>query len=149
MNKKLIPVIVGAGAIGAYYLYKFYGKKQTAKNLNVKLRTIKLQPIQDAAVTMDVANPTNQDIVLNAITADLSINNKAISTLKFFGKKIIAANNSTLIDLKIQLNPMEVISLAADIFKKTGIAGEVTIKGTINAENLLLPFSITQNLKLF
>ena len=148
-KKSFLPVIIGAGAIGAYYFYKFYAKKQTAKNLNIKLRTIKLDPISQAAVQIEIANPTPQDIVLNAISADLNINNTPISTLNYFKKTIIPANNSTSIDLRIQINPLEAISFFGDIFLNKAGLNEIAIKGTASAENLVIPFDITQKLKLF
>lgn len=140
------PIIAAVLAYGAYIAYKLYSKKETAKTLNIKLRSIKLQPISQAAVIIEIANPTSQQIILDAVNADILLNNQAISTLSYFKKTIIPANNSIQINLGIQINPLEGVKLLGDmILNKTGL-NNITIKGNASAENFTVPFSITQNL---
>lgn len=140
------PIIAAVLAYGAYIAYKLYSKKETAKTLNIKLRSIKLQPISQAAVVIEIANPTSQQIILDAVNADILLNNQAISTLSYFKKTVIPANNSIQINLGIQINPLEGVKLLGDmILNKAGL-NNITIKGNASAENFTVPFSITQNL---
>jgi len=147
MNKRnSIFTILIAGA-AAFAAYKFLWKAKAAKTLNVKLRSIKLKPISEASVIIEIANPTPQDLVLDAVNADLSINNSAISTLNYFKKTTIPANGATSIELRIQLNPLDTAKFAADLLFNKASLNDVTVSGNVSAENLVFPFRITQNLK--
>lgn len=151
MNRKInysYPLIAAIVAYGAYIAYKLYTKKETAKTLNIKLRSIKLKPISQAAVIIEIANPTNQEINLDAVNADILVNSQAISTLSYFKKTVIPANNSIQINLGIQINPLESVKLLGDLFLNKSGLNNITIQGNASADNFTVPFSITQNLSL-
>jgi LEA14-like dessication related protein len=143
---KAIPLLIVVG--GGIYAAVHFGKKALAvKALNVKLRDIKLDPINQAAITMEVINPTNYPISFNSITTDVAINGSNIATLNFQKLTQLKANDSIKINLPIKINPLEGLSFLVSFFSKKKTSGNsVTITGTVNGEGLSFPINITQNL---
>lgn len=141
--KNGLKLLLG-GAI-AYYAFKYFRKGSAAKTLNIKLSTLKLQPISQAAVMLDIINPNNADLNINSITADLSINDFALSTLNFQQPATIPANSSKTFELRLKINPLEAVTFLADLFKSKKI-NLVNVKGTVSAEGITAPIDITQNL---
>ena len=141
--KNGLKLLLG-GAI-AYYAFKYFRKGSAAKTLNIKLSTLKLQPISQAAVMLEIINPNNADLNINSITADLSINDFALSTLNFQQPATIPANSSKTFELRLKINPLEAITFLADLFKNKKV-NLVNVKGTVSAEGIIAPIDITQNL---
>jgi LEA14-like dessication related protein len=145
MNKGLY-YIIGAGAI--YFAYKYFGKAKAAKTLNVKIKTLNLSNLNKAAVVLEIINPTNAEISINSIVADLKINDYALSTLSFNGTKLIRGNSSIDLELMIKINPFETALYLANILKTKDVKpNTVSITGAINGEGLTMPFNLMQNLK--
>jgi LEA14-like dessication related protein len=145
MNKGLY-YIIGAGAI--YFAYKYFGKAKAAKTLNVKIKTLNLSNLNKAAVVLEIINPTNAEISINSVVADIKINDYALSTLSFNGTKLIRANSSIDLELMIKINPFETALYLANILKTKDVKpNTVSITGAINGEGLTIPFNLMQNLK--
>jgi LEA14-like dessication related protein len=146
--KKFIPIAV-LGLIG-WLGWKYGRKVLAAKILNIKLKTVKISPISSAAIQLSIINPTNIDFSLDSITADLSINDYAISTLNYQKSTIIKANAESLLDLPIKINPLEGLTfLTKLIFNKSARKLDtIKINGTVNGEGLNIPIDIVQNLTI-
>jgi len=141
--KNSIKYLLG-GAI-AYVAYIYFRKGSAAKTLNIKLRTIKLQPISEAAIILDIINPNNANLNINSITADVNINNFALSTLNYQLPATIPANSSKSFELRLKINPLEAITFLASLFTSKKI-NQINLKGTVSAEGFTAPIDITQNL---
>jgi LEA14-like dessication related protein len=141
--KNSIKYLLG-GAI-AYYAFVYFRKGSAAKTLNVKLRTIKLQPISEAALIIEIINPNNASLNINSITADVSINNFALSTLNYQQPATIQANSSRNFELRLKINPLEAFTFIANLFTSKKI-NEISLNGTVSAEGFTAPINITQNL---
>ena len=141
--KNGIKYLLG-GAI-AYYAFVYFRKGSAAKTLNVKLRTIKLQPISEAALIIEIINPNNASLNINSITADVSINNFALSTLNYQQTATIPANSSRNFELRLKINPLEALTFIANLFTSKKI-NEINLNGTVSAEGFTAPINITQNL---
>jgi LEA14-like dessication related protein len=143
--KKAIPYILGAGAI--FLAFKYFRKAKAAATLNIKLRTIKLQPISKAAVVLEIINPTPASINFNSITADVLINDFALSTLNYQIATNIPANSSVMVNLGIKINPLEGLSFIANLLKNRGKLNNIKISGTVSGEGITAPINIEQPLK--
>jgi len=141
--KNGIKLLFGAGL--AYLAFKYYRKGASAKTLNIKLSTIKLNPISQAAVMLEIINPNNADLNINSITADISINDFALSTVNYQIPATIPANSSKTFELRIKINPLESITFLIDLFKSKKV-NLINLKGTVSAEGITAPIDITQNL---
>jgi LEA14-like dessication related protein len=141
----IVKVLIG-GAI-AFYAFRFFRKGSAARTLNIKLRSVKLRPISRAAIVLEVVNPNNTSLNLNSITADVSINNFALSTINYQQPAIIPANGSKTFELRIKINPLEAATFLANLFSSKKL-GAITITGTVSAEGITAPINITQNLAL-
>ena len=132
------------GAI-AFLGFKYFRKGGAAKTLNIKLRTLKLNPISEAAIILEIVNPNNASLNINSITADISVNNFALSTVNYQQPAIIPANDSKSFELRIKINPLEAVTFIADIIGNKKI-NSININGTVSAEGITAPINITQNL---
>jgi LEA14-like dessication related protein len=141
--KKVLPFILLAGA---YFAFKFTRKGIAAKNLNVKIRNLKLSPINQAAVILEIINPTNFDISFNSIVADLSLNGSAVSTLSIQKATTIGGNKSIEIALPIKLNGFEILMFIKDFISAKGKLKQVSLTGSVNGEGFIIPINIEQNI---
>jgi LEA14-like dessication related protein len=141
--KKIFPLLLLAGA---YFAFKFGKKGIAAKNLNVKIRTLKLDPISQAAIVLEIINPTDFDISFNSIVCDLTLDNNAVSTLSVQRLTNIPANNSIEVALPIKLNGFEILLFIKDFIKAKGKVKKVGLIGNINGEGFIIPILIEQNL---
>lgn len=139
----VVKLLIG-GAI-AFYAFRFFRKGSAARTLNIKLRSIKLQPINEAALILEVINPNNSDLNLNSITADVLINNFALSTVNYQQPATIPANGSKTFELRIKINPIEAATFIANLFSSKKV-NTINIKGIVSAEGITAPIDITQNL---
>jgi len=143
----IIPIVLVAG--GAYAAFHYGRKALAAKILNIKLRTVKLQPISAAAVTIEVINPTSTPITFDSVTTDVQVNGSALATLNYQKHTTIPANGSMQINLPIKINPIEgALFIASLLTKSKGSPNTISLMGTINGEGLSIPVAITQNLTL-
>lgn len=145
MNNAL-KIILGLGI--AYGAFRFFRKGQTAKTLNIKLRSLKLRPISKAAIVLDVINPTNESLRLNSIVADVIVNDFALSTVNYQQATTIPANGSKSFELRIKINPLESAAFLASLLTSSKNLGVVTLRGTVSGEGITAPINITQNLSL-
>jgi len=143
--KKIFPLILLAGA---YFAFKFARKGIAAKNLNVKIKTLKLDPISQAAIVLEIINPTNFDISFNSIVCDLKLNGSAISTLSYQKNTTIAGNATITIALPIKLNGFEILLFLKDFISAKGKLKQIALTGAVNGEGFVIPINIEQNISL-
>jgi LEA14-like dessication related protein len=109
------------------------------------MRSIKLQPINEAALILEVINPNNSNLNLNSITADVLVNSFALSTVNYQQPATIPANGSKTFELRIKINPLEAATFIANLFSSKKV-NTINIKGIVSAEGITAPIDITQNL---
>ena len=136
--------ILAATVVG-YAAFRFLRKSKTAKVLNIKLRSIKIRPISQAALILEIINPTNESLNINSIVADVLINDFALSTINYQQATRIPANNSINLELRLKINPIEAAGFLTSLVtsKKLGV---ITIRGTVSGEGITAPILLTQNL---
>ena len=143
--KKILPYVLGGGLI--YLAYKYFYKAKAAATLNIKLRTIKLSPIKNAAVSLQIINPTPAAINFDSITADLLINDFAVSTLNYQKHTLIPANGSVNVDLAIKINPLDGLTFIANLLANKGKLNTIKVAGSVSGEGIVAPINIEQPLK--
>jgi LEA14-like dessication related protein len=144
--KKLLPLLLTAG--GLFLAIRYFNKARTAKILNIKLRNIKLQPISQAAIVLEIINPTNTDISFTSITGDVLINDIAISTLNYQQPTIINANSSKTISLRIKINPLELAKFAATSLLSRTKINMVKFVANVSGEGLNIPVMLEQQIAI-
>lgn len=143
--KNYLKYAIGLGV--AYFAWKYFRKAKAATTLNIKLRTIKLQPISQAAISLEIINPTNASVNFTSIVADLIINDFALGTLNYQKPTMIPANGSINVDLRIKINPLESLTFIANLFKNRSKNNLIKISGNVSGEGVVVPINIEQNLK--
>lgn len=143
--KNFLTYVLGAGAV--YIAIQYFRKAKAATILNIKLRTIKLQPLSKAAVRLEIINPTNARVNFNSVVADLVINDFALGTLNYQKPTAIPANGTINVDLNIKVNPLESLSFIRTLFSNKNKSNTVKIVGNVSGEGVVVPINIEQNLK--
>lgn len=141
--KNLLPI--GILGVLAYFGLRFAKKGFAAKVLNVKIRSIRLQPISKAALIIEVINPTSTQISFSSITLDLLVNGFALSTLNYQKNTLIGANNSVQINIPFKINPLEGLQFLANLLKNKN-QKTIAVSGSINGEGFVIPVDIKQTL---
>lgn len=138
-NKVLI--FGGLAVLGFWALNKF----RSVQALNVKVRGVN---IPARAVTLSIANPGNNFLNLDNITADMVFNGNAVATVNFTQGATIPPGKTAVIQVPVKLNPLDAAGVFWDLLtgKKAGdyfTKGKFTIAGTVKADGVLVPFSET------
>lgn len=141
--KNLLPI--GILGVLAYFGLRFAKKGFAAKVLNVKIRSIRLQPISKAALIVEVINPTSTQISFDSITLDLLVNGFALSTLNYQKNTLIGANNSVQINIPFKINPLEGLQFLANLLTNKN-PKTIAVSGSINGEGFVIPVDIKQTL---
>lgn len=142
MNKIFTYGIIG---LLAYFGLRYAKKGLTAKVLNTKIRSIRLNPISKAGLIIEIINPSSASISFNSITLDLLVNGFALSTLNYQKPTRIDGNSSVQINIPFKINPLEGVQFLASLFKSKGDR-TVEVSGTINGEGFVIPVSLKQSL---
>lgn len=135
-------------ALGVFFAIRFFRKAQTAKTLNIKIRTLKLSPISQASLLIDVINPTNTSISFTSVTGDLLLNSFAVATLNYQKPTTIESNSSMQIPLRIKINPVEFAQFTADRLLKKNKVTNLKFNGNVSGEGLNIPVNVEQPVNL-
>jgi hypothetical protein len=141
--KNLLPI--GILGLLAYFGLRFAKKGFAAKVLNVKIRSIRLQPISKAALIVEVINPSSTNITFDSITLDLLVNGFALSTLNYQKPTQILGNNSVQINIPFKINPLEGVQFLASLLRNKN-QKSIAVSGSINGEGFVIPVDIKQTL---
>jgi len=105
---------------------------------------IKLNPINKAAITVDIINPTGSPLQLDAFVANLIYNGIDIATIDYRNRTTLKATGLMRIDIPIRISPLGAIQLGNEVLKN-GINAfknfKFDVAGTINSEGLSIPFN--------
>jgi LEA14-like dessication related protein len=142
MNKFLSYGIIG---LLAYFGLRYAKKGFTAKVLNTKIRSIRLNPLSKTALIVEIINPTSTAITFNSITLDLVVNGFALSTLNFQKPTRIDGNSSVQINIPFKINPLEGVQFLTSLFRTKG-QRTVAVTGSINGEGFVIPVDLKQSL---
>lgn len=146
MGKSPLPYIAAGGALLLYASLKATQKALSAKNLNIKVTNFDLKA-KPPVVEISLINPYQGFLELQNITGDLIFNNNYFGTLYFNKLTALPPNKVIAIRIPVRINPLDAGGVLVDLFnkpvtewKKYFTAGKFQIKGSLTAENIILPF---------
>lgn len=143
--------VLGAGA-GLFFAAKyFFRKKEAIKSLNVNVTKIDYNR-QEKTFVVDVRliNPSNAPISIKSIVGDVVWKGTAGATIDYRQPFTLNALESKVIKLPVKLN-LELVSLVSDLLTgklKDIVNGRFEIKGTVNAEGLVVPFNYAKDINI-
>jgi len=140
MNKKVLLVI--GGAIAAFY---FLGKKKIASDQLVwRFTGFDFKRI---AIQIELINPTNTSLNFSAFVAEVLVNDNQVGILDYRQQTKLSGNSNKVISIPIKINPMAAITFIPFLLNRSAIKNaKIVLKGTINAENISIPFSTPINI---
>lgn len=115
-----------------------YNKKSTGNQIRWRFSGLDLKK---PALNIELINPTNTPISFSAFVADLVINGTSAGILDYRQATILEANGVKNITIPVKLNPLAAITVLPTLRNKALIKNaQVILDGTINAENISIPF---------
>jgi len=139
MNKNWLLVAAGAMAIW------FVGKKKITGD-QIKWQFTGLD-INKLALNIQLINPTNTPINFSAFVAEIFINGSSLGILDYRSATTLSGNGMKNISIPIKLNPLAAITLLGFIRNPSALKkATIMLDGTINAENISIPFKQSINL---
>ncbi len=139
MNKNWL--LLAVGAIGLY----FVSKKKLASD-QIKWRFTGLD-INKLALQIELINPTNTPLNFSAFVAEIFINGSSLGILDYRNATTLTGGTSKTISIPIKINPLAAITLLGFVRNPSALKkATIMLDGTINAENISIPFKQAINL---
>ena len=123
-----------AGGLGLWW---FMRKKSAGDQIKWQIQGIDLKKL---SLKIQLINPTNTPILFSAYVAELYMNNSNVGVLDYRNQITIAANGSNNISIPIKLNPIAAVTALPAIIRAKSVRANWRLKGTLNAENIAIPF---------
>jgi len=149
-STKLLIAGAGLAAAGAatYYIYQ---KKQAVASLNANITKVDFnRQLKTFVVFLRLINPSNASLKIKSIVADVIWQGSAGATIDYRLPIEIKPLGEQILQLPIKLNLNLATILTSLLTNKLAdvVNGKFEIKGTINAENLVVPFEYAKDFKL-
>lgn len=146
----IIAILATAALAAGIYLGR---KKKAGEKLQFLPKGIKLTgkfPQSKLSFLLDVVNPSDTDLEINAVFADVNVNGKPLGRIERTEKQIIAPLNTTslLLPIKISLaNIPAYIKMISELLNGRK-QFELQVFGTANAQGIDTEINNTYALKL-
>jgi hypothetical protein len=141
--------IVAAGL--AYVIYRGFQKTTAVRTLNWNITGVDFNK-QDRTlvVKLRLINPANASIKIRSIVGDVIFKGDYVATIDYRNELELKPNEERTIQLAVKPNISLVTILTNLITQKTkqALSGKLEIKGSINAESLVVPFTYENEIKL-
>jgi LEA14-like dessication related protein len=149
-STKLLIAGAGLAAAGAatYYIYQ---KKQAVASLNANITKVDFnRQLKTFVVFLRLINPSNASLKIKSIVADVIWQGSAGATIDYRLPIELKPLGEQILQLPIKLNLNLATILTSLLTNKLAdvVNGKFEIKGTINAENLVVPFEYAKDFKL-
>ena len=149
-STKLLIAGAGIAAAGAatYYIYQ---KKQAVASLNANITKVDFnKQLKTFVVFLRLINPSNASLKIKSIVADVIWQGSAGATIDYRLPIELKPLGEQILQLPIKLNLNLATILTSLLTNKLAdvVNGKFEIKGTINAENLVVPFEYAKDFKL-
>lgn len=150
---------MGAGAVGAYFLYKAYSKGNALKHLtytNPKITVGKFSLLSGLAlqIKLDFVNNSSEDLSLEYFTGNINYQGKTLAGFTFNGNgqnQVIKARCTTTIPFTVQLKTLATLNVISQLVTAltthTGVSTVLNIDGSFYAAGFDVPVNFFYDLK--
>lgn len=142
-------IVLAIGAIG-YVLYRTWQKGTAIKSLNWNFSGIDFNRADKTFVLkLRLVNPANASIRIRSIVADVRWKGTAAAIVDYRNELVLQPNEERTLQLAIRPN-LDLATIISDLIsnKTKALNGEMEVKGSINAEGLVVPIEYKQTIKL-
>jgi LEA14-like dessication related protein len=146
----LYPILITGGLvllIGRQVLRK----GEAIKSLNVNVTKVDYNKKDKAFVVfVRIINPANSKITIKSIVGDILWNGTYGATMSYLKETEIGAGEERTIQIPVKPN-LDWVNLITEVIRKGKDAfnGTFEIKGVVNAEGLVVPFTYKNTIKIF
>jgi hypothetical protein len=147
----IVPIVLLIG--GGYLVYKYRdklmamlpGSAHQLKEMRIKINGAHME--NDGSLNMDwlVQNPNSNSFEFKSVLGILSVNNKPIAEVKYFGDSNVPGNNQATIPLSVPKVDRKVFADVVKMFKGKPIM--MAFQGTVNVNDKTLPMTLQYKLQ--
>lgn len=126
-------------------------KGEAIKSLNVNVTKVDFNKTDKAFVVfVRIINPANAKISIKSIVGDILWNGTYGATMSYLKETEIGAGEERTIQIPVKPN-LDWVNLITEVLTKGKQAfnGTFEIKGVVNAEGLVVPFTYKNTIKIF
>jgi len=135
-------------AVGAGVVYYFSQLGTAGATANFVLQGVQVKSLTKLNIQIMAQNVSNANITLNALTANVSINGNSVGTASSFVPVDIAPTSQQLINVELDLSVLSLPSTIMSLINQTGNSYNFTVQGNANVNNLVIPFSLSQQVTI-
>lgn len=145
---KPITLLLLAGGAGLIWYFTQLG---VAGNVvNIVFQGVQIKSLNDFGLQFLVQNVSNAPIIVNSMSANVTLNGNTLGNASYFGSPFsVPANSEQLINIAFKPS---LISLPGDISNLlnngTGGSLEFAATGNMNVNNLVLPINVSTSTTL-
>jgi LEA14-like dessication related protein len=96
--------------------------------------------------TLQVQNTSGTSVTINAFAGNISCNNQLIGNVYNFSPVTIPARSSVALPVTAQLAATSIVNNIIAAFQASNTSETISLQGTVNAEGLNIPVSLTFNI---
>lgn len=151
MKGKILPLIAGAGLLGAYFVYRNWqnftktyraGIGRIKFNLKETQRSLYTKAYFDIQII--VTNPSNFTGIVKAVKLDVLINNKVLGTVNQSLQVNIEKQAQTVVPISVGINTLSLFTNISEAIKALGAKKPINVRvvgtvltnyGAINIDN--------------
>lgn len=152
MAKSKTGLLLIAGAIGVVF-WRLFQKTEAVKALNWNITGVDFNKNdRTLVVKLRLINPANAAIKIRSIVGDAIFKGEFVATIDYREEITLKPNEERTLFLAIKPN-ISLINIFSSLIQSKGnvkqtLSGKFELKGNINAENLVVPFTYSQEIKL-
>lgn len=151
MKGKLLPILAGAGLLGAYFVFRNWqnftktyraGVGRIKFNLKDTQRSLFTKAFFDIQII--VTNPSNFTGIVRAVKLDVLVNNRVLGTVNQSLQVNIEKQGQTVVPISVGLNTLSLFSNISEAIKSIGAKKPIELRvvgtvltnyGAINIDN--------------
>lgn len=149
-NKPLYAILLGGA--GLFIVSRFFFRKGEAiKSLNVNVTGVDFNKANMSfVVKVRLINPSNAKLTVKSIVADAIWNNTYAATISYNQPFELKPLEERTIQIPVKAN-LEWYTLVLDVVTKgkKALNGTFELKGSVNAEGLVVPLEYKNTFKIF
>lgn len=152
MKKNIIPVIVGAGALAAFFIYRNY--QNFTKTFTAEIGRVRFNPKQTQGalftsvffdIDLIIKNPSAFTGIIKAVKLDIILSGRVLGTVNQVSAVTLPKEASTVLPVTVGVNTLSLFPNISDAIKSISagkplsfqIVGTIlTNYGTININNV-------------
>lgn len=144
MKTGTILLLLGGGALVWYYS----NLGIAANTVNIVLDSVQFSSIRNFNVILMVQNVSNATVQVNSMSGTIFLNGNTLANMSDFTPRTVNPNSQLPITINVKPDFLMLGSNIMNLINNPGQTIKFTIEGNANINNLVLPFSLENDISI-